>query len=126
MDSQERLKLTRTIWIAMVIGIIAGSAVTAPFLGGWVLGLAFLMVIATIVVTGFIWQWGAPFAQFESSSSSNRDENEKVKRDRIETVLRRLSDTELQNLRDHISSGQLSDEDVQDILEDPGEFKRKR
>lgn len=125
MDMHERIKLTRTIWIVMMVGIIAASTFTISRLGPAVLGLVFLMVVPTIVVTGFIWQWGAPFAN-QGMSSSNQEETEKAKRDRIEAVLRRLSDTQLQTLRERITSGELSDEDLSDMLEDEGRYKQKR
>src|SRR5688572_18036362 len=98
----DRFDLTRTIWGMSIAGIVFGSLFTVNHLGYAVLGLVFMIVVATIVVTGFLWQWGAPFASHGVASSSH-EESEKLKRDRIEAVLRRLSDTQLQVLRERLS-----------------------
>lgn len=123
MEFQERIRLTRTIWGMMIMGTVFGSLFTVAHLGAAVLGLVFILAAAAIVMTGFIWQWGAPFA---SQSSAGYAESEQAKRDRIEAVLRRLSDTQLYHLRERLASGELTDEDLGAMLEDEGSLKRKR
>jgi uncharacterized membrane protein len=119
MRMQDRLEKTLNIWGIGIAGIVFGSLFTVNTLGPVVLGLVFMIVVATIVVTGFIWQWGVPNTNLQASEDS-----EKAKRERMEAVLRRLSDTELQNLRDRVARGNLSDDDLNAMIEDEGKAKR--
>ncbi|MCU0511788.1 MAG: hypothetical protein MUE40_04370 [Anaerolineae bacterium] len=124
MEFGERIRLTRYIWGMTIIGMVLGVTFTAAILDEAVLGLVFIMAAAAIAVTGFIWQWGAPFAS-GASSGEQAGFNEKIKREQIEAVLRRLSDDQLETLRDRISSGTVNDALLSDMLA-TDEYKRKR
>lgn len=107
MKDNNRLQITAVIWGSMAIALFG------LFLSG--LGdagltiihfmMALLLIAAPMAVTGFIWDWGRAFSVDNSEQSS-----EKAKRDRIEHVLRGLSDTELQALKDRFKNNEIDDD----------------
>lgn len=106
MSNKNRTDLTSVIW-----GTIA-FALFGLFLSGLGAGLtlihfliALLLVIVALTMTGFIWDWGRAFSVSDSAENS-----EKVKRDRLEEVLRNLSNAELQALKDRFSNNEIDDE----------------
>ncbi len=118
-SGDERIKLTRFIWTAIIVGIVIGSAVLVPFMEEEVLGLVFMMVTGGVLTTAFIWNWGRlPVTAQEAS--------EKAKRERLDAVLRDLSDTQLQRLRERLSAGDITDEQLGYMLGDDGELVQRR
>lgn len=118
-SGEERIKLTRFIWGMMIVGVVLGSMVLAPFLGDDILGMVFIMVAGAVFTTGLIWNWGRlPMTAQEAS--------EKQKRDRLDAVLRDLSDSQLQILRERLAAGDIDDEKLSYMLGDDGELMRRR
>lgn len=107
MTNKNRTEITAVIWGTMAFALFG------LFLSG--LGdagltiihflIALLLLIVPMVVTGFMWDWGRAFSSNESEQGS-----EKVKRERIEHVLRNLSDAELQALKDRFTNDEIDDE----------------
>jgi hypothetical protein len=105
--NKNRTEITAVIWGAMAFALFG------LFLSG--LGdagltiihflIALLLLAVPIIVTGFMWDWGRAFSVDSSEQSS-----EKVKRDRIEQVLRNLSDAELQALKGRFTKNDIDDD----------------
>lgn len=107
MANKNRLGITAVIWGAMAFALFG------LFLSG--LGdagltiihflIALLLIAVPTAVTGFIWDWGRALSVDNSGQSS-----EKAKRDRIEHVLRGLSDAELHALKDRFKNNEIDDD----------------
>jgi len=106
------LKLTFTFltWASLVaVAIVLGED-----LGSEVVAVLFLMGGILAILNGFVWNWG----QVEGGQSHDRAERrglskqEKRKRDRLDAVLRDLSDEQLYALKQRLRD----DPDVEDRL----------
>lgn len=116
---------TAIVWV-MVVGLIAlvGVFIT-PELGEDSLGALFMILVAAVVSTGFVWNWG----QIEGvSNKKDRQKAEseifdmaydldgKRKRDEIGSRLSEFTDAELVQLRERLQAGDLDDDELQYIL----------
>jgi hypothetical protein len=119
MNAQDRIKMTRYIWTAAIVGMIISSAILGRYLDEGVIGIIFLSLVAATITSGFIWNWG----QLPMSSA---EEQEKVKRERLDSVLRDLSDSQLQRLRERLSAGEITEEQLGYMLSDDGELVKRR
>lgn len=118
MNSQDRMNATRFVWGGFV-ALMAILLMTAMFTGeGLSIGVVILSVsfsILSLVVTGFIWNWGdLPM------STDEREKSEKAKNDaRVERLLAELSDEERAILVDQIREQSVYG------LSDDGEIVRR-
>lgn len=118
-SGEDRIKLTRFIWGMMITGIILSSMILGSDLGDDILGLVFILVAGAVFITAFIWNWGRlPMTAQEAS--------EKQKRERLDAVLRDLSDSQLQRLRERLSAGEITDDQLNYMLGDDGELVQRR
>lgn len=111
----ERLIATVIVWVAYLFMI----NINISSLGAWTIGLAFVLMIPLIVVTGGMWGMfnyhGEP-AQDATQAAHDADAIEKRKRDRIDAVLRDLSDDDLQRLQQRLSTGTINDDDLYGMM----------
>lgn len=124
MDNNTRREATKYVWtavgwalFALFIGTGMGGGIQA---GHTILGVAVL--VAATGSTGFIWNFGDLPAIAEKAQDDA--EQEKVKRERIDTVLRDLSSEELIALKNRLSDGIVDDDLLYDRmrLSDDGEL----
>jgi len=93
-------------------------------IGAWVIGLGFVLFIPLVVAMVFMW---APPEMFTGSSSESKaeqlsdSEREKRKRDRLDAVLRDLSDEQLYALKQRLSEPGVEDR-IGYMLGDDGEL----
>jgi len=98
--------VTVIIWLSY----LAMNYVLAEQLGPWVILLAFVLMIPLVVSMGAVWNmFGAD--RVAKNDNSEESSTEKRKRERIDTVLRDLSDDDLVLLRQRLQDGTI-DEDV--------------
>jgi len=96
-------------------------------LGPWVILMAFVLMIPLILINLAMWE---AFHGTEKQSSSEKVSSqasslEKRKRDRLDAVLRDLSDEQLAALKTRLSEPNFEDE-VHYMLGDDGELLTKR
>lgn len=112
MSNKNLSEITMVIWGAMGIAL-AALFISAAAQGFTVFHMitAILLALAPLAATGFIWQWGGvlnkPSQDLEDTFS------EKAKRERIDQVLRNLSNAELMALKKRLSHDDIDD----DLLE---------
>lgn len=86
-----------------------------------------LMLAAGVLVSGFIWQGaGKSSSAADPRMAATDAEIEKAKRERIEMVLRDLSDEQLEVLRQRLATRAITDEDLRYMLDDDGELRVRR
>lgn len=123
MDAKTRLEATKYIWtaygIALVALFISGAAANGLEAAHVVLGIA--MSIAAFLCSGLVWSWGEVS---NVSAVAMMSESEKVKRERIDNVLRDLSSEELYALKQRLTDGTVNDDMLyeQMMLSDDGEL----
>jgi len=121
---------TIVIWV-MATGSVALSGVfLADILGEDILGAIFMIMVAAALSSGFIWNWGRGDGTRIKIGRRRRWEGllmdelqgrhyEKPKRDdQLADALRQLSDRQLENLRDAIRSGDISEDELETMLGD--------
>jgi type VI protein secretion system component VasK len=120
-----RAAATVIMWVTY-LGMIWAS-MTIGQLGAWAILLAFVLMMPLIPIMGML--WGAMPYVFGSESSKSQqqqttlDEVEKRKRDRLDAVLRDLSDEDLQRLKRRLSDGTVDDSKLyQHLIGDDGEL----
>ena len=113
MTNKNITELTMVIWGAMGIALAALfiSAAAAQAFTVFHMITAILLVVAPFLATEMIWQWGGVL----NKQSQDLDEtfSEKAKRERIDQVLRNLSNAELLALKKRLSQDDIDD----DLLE---------
>jgi len=126
MDSNQRVELTRFIWVALMIATVVVTVFGD--LGGTIVPVLLFMLGAGVMVTGFVWNWGdGSLVKQQASRGSISEEffGEKRKRDELDDVLRDLSDEELIRLRQRLSDGSVDDDMLyEQIIGTDGEFVR--
>lgn len=98
--------VTVIVWLSYLTMLY----ILAEQLGIWVTLLAFVLMIPLIVVMGATWNMFGTEG-VKDKSNSKESSTEKRKRERIDTVLRDLSDDDLMLLRQRLQDGTI-DEDV--------------
>ncbi|MCA9912798.1 MAG: hypothetical protein KC496_05600 [Anaerolineae bacterium] len=131
-DSFWRAIATIVIWVMMVGAFALTGVFMADVIGEGVVMIVFLLLAAAVTSTGFIWGWGRSgsrnrsrlrarrwdFDEDEGFDDDDLSQSEKRKRDRITIALRNLSNDELIRLQNRISSGEIDDELLEEILSD--------
>jgi reverse gyrase len=77
------------------------------------------MLVAAVLVSGFIWNWGRGSSVQQSASEaldSEMQSREKRKNDRLSRALRNLSNEELVRLRQRLASGEIDEHDLEAAL----------
>lgn len=128
-DSFWRAIATIVIWVMMVGAFALTGVFLADAIGEGVVMVVFLLLAAAVSSTGFIWGWGRAGERSRRHQTKNQrvdsgglfdgdmlSYEEKHKRDRLSSALRNLSDEELIQLQNRISSGEVDDELLQEIL----------
>ena len=122
MDSHTRLTATRYIWVTMGVSIFSLflSAGMADGLEATHVILGIAICIAGFLSTGMVWSWG----ELGNTSAVDMEAQEKVKRERIDGVLRDLSNEELVALKNRLSDGNVDDDALYQrmTLSDDGEL----
>lgn len=120
MNSEEtRGSLTGGLWFFSTLALIAlfiGSGLQGELTIGHIV-LAFTIIGLAVGATPILLRWKGDEAETE---------REKAKRERIDNMLRDMSDDELLELKARLSSGEFSDEQVLDYLSDDGELVFRR
>lgn len=94
--------------------------------GGWSVFIAFVVMMPLIAATGMM--WGAFTSETDNAQKENlsAEEIEKRKRERIDSVLRDLSDDDLLRLKQRLGDGVVNDEVLYSaIVSDDGELVYK-
>lgn len=118
MNTLVRVGMTAFVW-ACVTAIMTMALVQSTLSSVDVEGLGFLLLVSTVITTGFFWNWGRLPAE---ARADHGIEAEKAKRDRLDSVLRELSDAQLRTLRDKLSTGELNEEHISYMLGEDGEL----
>jgi len=93
-------------------------------LGGWAIIMAFMLMIPLMGGMAFMW---AVHKNQQPMVQINTSDNEKRKRERLDSVLRDLSDEDLMRLKERLMDGTVDDEVLYDrIVGDDGELQYKR
>lgn len=122
MDNHIRLQATKYIWITTGISLfslfLSAGLASGLEAGHVILGIA--ICIAGFLSTGTVWNWGEP----GMASVVDMEAQEKVKRERIDGVLRDLSNEELIALKQRLSDGTVDDDVLYQrmTLSDDGEI----
>ena len=109
MTNKNITELTMVIWGAMGIALAAlFISATAQGFSVFHMITAILLVVAPFLATGMIWQWGGAL----NKQSQDLDEtfSEKAKRERIDQVLRNLSNAELLALKKRLAQDDIDDD----------------
>ena len=113
----ERTFLVAVLWFfsAIVLGALFISATAQGELTTGHISLAILILCAVFVATPLLSRWKDGTVTFEKS-----------KRERIDTMLRDMSDEEVLELKQRLSTGTVNDENILDYLSSDGELVTKR
>jgi hypothetical protein len=112
----ERTFLTAMMWFMATI-VLAALFISAAAQGELTVGhlsLAFAILSVVVIATPLLSRWKDGETQFMKS-----------KRERIDTMLQDMSDAELLELKQRLSTGDMSDENILDYLGDDGELVRR-
>jgi hypothetical protein len=96
---------------------------TIPLLSNWAVLLAFVMTFPLVAAMGFMW------SATTEGQASNPDsaENEKRKRERLDSVLRDLSDEDLLRLKERLMNGSINAVSLEEaLIGEDGELLRER
>lgn len=119
MNNYAKIALTVFIWLTTIIAFIVSLAIGLPTIGAAIIPIVVFLFGGAIMAMGFIWQWGA-------QDNSTVVEAEKRKRERLDTVLRGMSNDDLMALKRRIMDG---DFDEGELVDEEGELligSRKR
>jgi len=116
-NTQVRGFATVIIWITYMALIFLGM----ESLGAWVSLLAFVLMLPLIVVIGGM--WGMFGKDSHASDDEKIEDTEKRKRERLDNVLRDLSDEDLLILQKRLQNGAIDDSVLYDrLVGDDGEI----
>jgi hypothetical protein len=114
MSDRAKIFLTIFIWLTTLGTFVATLAITIDELGAAIIPIVVFLFGAAIVTNGFIWQWGQ-----QANNNQVEAQAEKRKRERLDSVLRNMSDDELLGLKRRLAEGDFGDEP---IIDDEGEL----
>ena len=100
--------------------LIAVTIVLGAEMGAEVIPILFLMGGMLVVINGFIWDWGQGVKETKATQGQLAEE-EKRKRDMLDSVLRNMSDEQLRALRSRLTDPDFED-DLRVMLGDDGEL----
>lgn len=113
-----KLLFTFLTWGSLIGVTIALGEV----MGGNIIPVLFLLGGMLVVLNGFIWDWGQGLKQSQGQSMQGQlAEEEKRKRDMLDSVLRNMSDEQLRALRTRLNDPDFED-DLRVMLGDDGEL----
>jgi hypothetical protein len=109
----ERTFLTAILWFfsAIVLGALFLSAMGQGELTNGHVSLAILIISLVVIATPLLARWKDGASTLEKS-----------KRERIDTMLRDMSDEDLVELKERLSTGTITDENILDYLDSDGEL----
>jgi hypothetical protein len=113
----ERTFLTAMMWFMATV-VLAALFISAAAQGVLTIGhlsFAFAVLSLVVIATPLLARWKDGEAQFMKS-----------KRERIDNVLRDMSDTELLELKQRLTTGEINDENILDYLGDDGELVARK
>jgi hypothetical protein len=114
MNDKAKIFLTIFIWLTTLGAFIATLAIAIDSIGAAIIPIVVFLFGAAIMTNGFIWQWGQ-----QSNNAAVQEQAEKRKRERLDSVLRNMSDDELMSLKRRLSEGDFGDEPM---IDDDGEL----
>jgi hypothetical protein len=113
-------KAAATVFIWITYLIIVGMVARLGLFG---LGLAFIVSLPLIAITGMMWGAFGNESDKQQKQAISEAEIEKRKRDRIDAVLRNLSDADLERLKERLADGTVNDENLyNELVGDDGEL----
>lgn len=116
-NMQVRGIATVVIWLSYLIILY----ISIESLGVWVTLLAFVLMMPLIVLSGGM--WGMFGNESEKNDSEHDTDTEKRKRERLDNVLRDLSDEDLVRLKQRLQDGAIDDNMLYErMLGDDGEY----
>lgn len=122
MDADTRYRTTRMIWmggVAMIAAIFLSGMLTPwTTIGLGHFTIAFMVVIITMVSTGFVWNWGN--LPNEAASGERRSSKQK-REERLSRLMNELSEEDLETLRLHLEAQDAP----QYGLSEDGELRRR-
>lgn len=102
---------------------------TLPTLGTWIILFAFVLMLPLAIFMAMLWGGSSLFLSTENKGAQQQEQNnakqdsEKRKRERLENVLRDLSNEDLIRLKQRLSDGIINDEVIyQRMVGDDGEL----
>ncbi len=110
---------TTVVWTMLTVGFALAFIFVGENLGEDIIALAFFMLVAAVLVSGFIWNWGRTDSTQQTASEAIDSEvqfREKRKNDRLGQALRDLSNDELMRLRQRLASGEIDERDLEAAL----------
>ena len=113
-----RVMVTGLIWITYMMGSVASVMEMA----GWGVLLALILMIPAIVFTALIWSWERISGVSGNRMQSMKEQAEKRKRSRVDSVLSDLSDEDLRHLRERLTDSEMADNRIFDHVSDDGEL----
>jgi hypothetical protein len=117
-----RALVTGFMWLIYVGSIMAG----AMSIGAVVIPLAVIFMLPLLAMSAFMWDLPSKIRDMrlaERGINVNASSDvEKRKRDRLDAVLRDLSDRDLVRLKQRLAHRMIDDEDIQYLLDDDGEL----
>ena len=114
-----RVVATAIIWMTY----LAGSVGAVIEMAGWGVLLALILMIPAIVFTALLWTWERISGIADQQMQAVSELSEKRKRERIDTVLRDLSDDDLLRLRERLTDGVINEDVLYDrFVGDDGEL----
>ena len=122
MNDRAKILLTIFIWLTTLTTFFATMALSVRELGGGIIPIAAFIFGAAIMLSGFIWQWGQ-----KSNYPLVQEDSEKRKRERLDSVLRDMSDEDLIRLKERLVDGTVNDEVLYErMVGEDGELQYKR
>lgn len=119
-ETEARSVATVFMWLGY-LGILY---MAMDKLGTWSALIAFVVMIPLIIAMGMM--WGAFKPGTNATQELSAEDVEKRKRERIDSVLRDLSDDDLLRIRERLVSGTINDEMLyEQMVGDDGELMYK-
>lgn len=115
-NTVARTLATTFMWLIYVGATMAGVEEVGPLM----IPLSIILMVPLLAMSAFMWD--IPGKTRFSQYTAQTEEAEKRKRDRLDAVLRDLSDDELLRLKQRLSSGTVDDDHLQYLLGDDGEL----
>jgi hypothetical protein len=123
-----RSGITGIMWLIYVGAVLAG----AMELGAVIIPLAVILMIPLLALNAFMWGIAGRLRELRMTDvAQTSTEIEKRKRERLDKVIRDLSDEDLLRLKHRLMNREVMDEDLEYMLGDDGELvpmedKRRR
>lgn len=116
-----RSAATMFMWLVYMAGVF----ISLIEVGAIAILLAFILMVPLVFLSAFMWgllDRRPPQSATQSLSASATDYLEKRKRDRLDAVLKDLSNDDLERLRQRLSDGTVQEEQLRYMLSDDGEL----